>query len=171
MSQQLRDVMTTGPLVLPRTASVLDAAQAMADADIGPVLVVDDDQVLCGMVTDRDIVVRAVAPRRRLESTVLGDVCTVDVTTLSPADTVVDALRVMETHAVRRVPVVDAGRPVGIVSLADLAIQPDSYVAFRLPSTLARISAAPSDDPPTEARATARAALSRDKGGPSGPSV
>ncbi len=59
MSQQLRDVMTSGPLVLRRTASVLDAVQAMAPGDVAPVLVVDDDQQLCGLVTDRDIVVRA----------------------------------------------------------------------------------------------------------------
>ena len=171
MSQQLRDVMTIGPLVLPRTASVLDAAQTMADADIGPVLVVDDDQVLCGLLTDRDIVVRAVAPRRKLESTAVGEVCTADVTTLSPSDSVVDALRVMEARAVRRIPVVEEGRPVGIVSLADLAVHPDGDVASRLPSTLARISAAPSDDPPTEARATVRTALQRGQAGPPGQSV
>lgn len=161
MTLQLRDVMTSTPLVLPKTATVLDAAQAMAEADIGPVLVVDDDQVLCGLLTDRDIVVRAVAPRRRLESTVLGDVCTVEVAALSPSDTVADAVRVMGEHAVRRVPVVDGGRPVGIVSLADLALQDDPQLTEQLPATLADISAAPSDDPPTEVRRQVRAALQR----------
>jgi hypothetical protein len=77
----------------------------------------------------------------------------------------------MEAHAVRRVPVVDDGHPVGIVSLADLALRPDSYLAFRLPSTLARISAAPSDDPPTEARATVRTALQRTQDEPPGQPV
>ncbi len=84
-TQLPRDVMTSRPLVLPRTASVLDAAEAMADSDIGPVLVVDDDHRLCRLLTDRDIVVRAIAPRRRLESTALEDVCTVDLATLSPS--------------------------------------------------------------------------------------
>ena len=164
MSLQLRAVMTAEPLVLPRTASVLDAAEAMADGDIGPVLVVDDDQRLCGLVTDRDIVVRAVAPRRRLESTRLGDVCTMEVATLSPSDTVSDAVRVMRQLAVRRVPVVDGGRPVGIVSLADLALLPDADVADRIPGTLAGIVAAPSDDPATEARPNVSAARERDHG-------
>lgn len=168
MSQLLRDVMTSGPLVLPRTASILDAAQAMADGDIGPVLVVDDDQRLCGLLTDRDIVVRAIAPRRRLESTALGDVCTMDLATLGPSDTVADAVRLMGEHAVRRVPVVDAGRPVGIVSLADLALHGDPAVADRLPPALADISGAPSDDPPTEVRPRVRAALEREQAGRSG---
>ena len=154
--------MTAVPLVLPRTASALDAAQAMADADIGPVLVVDDDQRLCGLITDRDIVVRAVAPRRRLDATRLGDVCTTEVATLAPSDTVRDAVRVMGEHAVRRVPVVESGRPVGIVSIADLAMQADDEIARRLPATLAGIVAAPSDDPPTEARPKVRGALERD---------
>ena len=162
MSQQPRDVMTTGPIVLPTTASVLDAARAMADADVGPVVVIDDDQLLCGVVTDRDIVVRAGAPSRRLESTRLGDVCTMAVVDLSPSDTVGDAVRVMNERAVRRVPVVQGGRPVGIVSIADLALHADSEVAGRLPATLAGIAAAPSDDPPTEARPKVRAALERD---------
>ena len=154
--------MTPVPLVLPRNASVLDAAQAMADADIGPVLVVDDDQRLCGLVTDRDIVVRAVAPRRRLDATRLGDVCTMEVATLSPSDTVRDAVRVMGEQAVRRVPVVESGRPVGIVSIADLAVGADDELARRLPATLAGIVAAPSDDPPTEARPKVQGALDRD---------
>lgn len=163
MSQQLRDVMTSTPLVLPRTASVLDAAEAMADADIGPVLVLDEDDRLYGLLTDRDIVVRAVVPRRRLESTALGDICTVDVVTLSPSATAADAVRLMGEHAVRRIPVVDGGRAVGIVSLADLALQADPELARELPSALAGISAAASDDPPTENRPRVRAALQRDK--------
>ena len=163
MSQQLRDVMTSTPLVLPVTATVLDAAEAMADADIGPVLVVDDHDQLYGLVTDRDLVVRAVAPRRRLESTTLGEVCTVDVAVLSPSDTAADAVRLMGEHAVRRVPVVDGGRPVGIVSLADLALQGDAALAEQLPAVLAGISAAPTDDPPTERRPRVRAALENDQ--------
>lgn len=171
MSKQLRDVMTSGPLVLPRTATVLDAAQAMADRDIGPVLVVDDDRHLCGLLTDRDIVVQAIAPRRRLESTSLEDVCSRDLATLAPSDTVADAVRLMGARAVRRIPVVDGGRPVGIVSLADLAVQDDPLVAEELAPALAGISAAPSDDPPTEVRPKVRAALAREQAGRPGQSA
>ncbi len=91
--------------------------------------------------------------------------CTVDLATLSPFDTVADAMQLMNEHAVRRVPVVDGGRPVGIVSLADLALHADPEVARRIPGTLAGISAAPSDDPPTEVRPKVSAALERDQAG------
>ena len=84
MSDRVRSVMTPRPAVLPRTASVLDAARAMADTNVGPVLVVDRHETLCGVVTDRDIVVRAVATGRRLESTALGEMCTEEAATVSP---------------------------------------------------------------------------------------
>lgn len=151
MPQLLRDVMTTGPLVLHHQATVLDAARALADADVGPVLVVDDDESLCGIVTDRDIVVRVLAPGRELDSTPLGDMCSWPVATLSPMNSVQDVLDVMREHAVRRVPVVEAGgRPVGIVSLGDVALAQAVTVAHGVGSALASIVSAPSDDPATE---------------------
>ncbi|MFN2506183.1 MAG: CBS domain-containing protein [Acidimicrobiales bacterium] len=143
--------MTTGPLVLHHQATVLEAARALADTDVGPVLVVDDDENLCGIVTDRDIVVRVLAPGRKLESTVLSDMCSSPVATLSPTNSVDDVLEVMRAHAVRRVPVVETGgRPVGIVSLGDVALSQAVRVGNELRSALAGIVSAPSDDPGTE---------------------
>lgn len=162
MSDCVRDVMTSHPVVLRQSASVLDAARAMADANIGPVLVVDRDDTLRGVVTDRDIVVRTVATARGLDSTTLGEMCTKDAVTVSSSDPVGEAIRLMREHAVRRLPVVECGKPVGIVSLGDLALQTESEVVSEVGAALADISAAPSDDPPTETNPKVRDALSRD---------
>jgi signal-transduction protein with cAMP-binding, CBS, and nucleotidyltransferase domain len=162
MSDRVRHVMTPRPVVLPQTASVLDAARAMADANIGPVLVVDQHETLCGVVTDRDIVVRAVATGRRLESTALGEMCTEDAATVSPSDLVGDAIALMRRHAVRRLPVVEAGRPVGMVSLGDLVLEADSVRPSDVGVALADITEAPPDDPSTEAHPNVTAALRRE---------
>jgi signal-transduction protein with cAMP-binding, CBS, and nucleotidyltransferase domain len=140
MGQSIRDVMSTDPVVLQQEASIQEAAQAMREQDIGDVIVLDDSQQICGIVTDRDIAVRAVAQGRDPQSVTVGEICSRDLQTLSPDDDVGDAVKVMSEKAIRRLPVVDNGRPVGIVSLGDLAVTRDPD------SVLADISAAPADD-------------------------
>jgi CBS domain-containing protein len=110
----------------------------MRDNDIGDVIVVEDGQVT-GIVTDRDIAVRAAAEGRDLGSTTVGEIATTGVQAIEPDASVDDALRTMREHDIRRLPVAKNGRPVGIVSLGDLAVErePDS--------TLADISAAAPD--------------------------
>lgn len=135
MAQKVRDVMTQNPVTLPRTAPVADAAKRMRDEDIGDVIVMDDGD-MCGLVTDRDIVVRAVAEGADPQFTKLGEICSADLVTVGPDDPIDDAARVMRERAVRRVPVVEGKRPVGIVSIGDLAIERDEG------SALADISAA-----------------------------
>lgn len=132
--QSIREVMTSDPVCLSGDTPLSDAARKMRDHDIGNVLVVGDG-TLQGLVTDRDLVVRALADGRGPD-TRLSDVCTADLVTLQPTDTAEDAIRLMSEHAVRRVPVVDGDRPVGIVSIGDLAVERDPQ------STLADISAA-----------------------------
>jgi CBS domain-containing protein len=136
MAQNIRDVMTPNPTAMPAMATVSDAARAMRDADIGAIVVLNQDQI-CGIVTDRDIVVRAIAEGREPASTSLADICSQDLTILSPSDTVEDAMRLMGDRAIRRIPVVEDGRPVGIVSLGDLAVEGGDG------SALEDISAAP----------------------------
>jgi signal-transduction protein with cAMP-binding, CBS, and nucleotidyltransferase domain len=140
MGQSIRDVMSTDPVVLQQGASIQEAAQAMREQDIGDVIVLDDSQQICGIVTDRDIVVRAVAPGQDPQSLTIGEICSRDLKTLSPDDQVGDAVKVMSEQAIRRLPVVDKGRPIGIVSLGDLAVTRDPD------SVLADISAAPADN-------------------------
>ena len=117
---KVRDVMTAEPIVLQQDQSVADAAQAMRDSAVGAVLVVDGDR-LCGLVTDRDIVVRAVAEGRPPGSPV-GQVVSPDLIAVSADDEADEAARVMQAHAIRRLPVMDHGRIVGIVSIGDLAV-------------------------------------------------
>ncbi|MEV5575573.1 CBS domain-containing protein [Spirillospora sp. NPDC052269] len=117
----MSDVMTARPRSLPRDATLHEAARLMRDEGIGDVLVTVGGR-LCGMVTDRDIVVRALAEDLDARITSLGEVCTADLATVRPEDGTGTAVRLMRERAVRRLPVVDAARrPVGIVSLGDLA--------------------------------------------------
>lgn len=138
MVQSIRDVMTTHPVALPATSSVIDAARAMRDSDIGNVIVVEDGLV-CGIVTDRDITVRGVAEGRNITRLKLKDICSRVLTTVSPMDSVDDAVRLMREKAIRRLPVVENGKPVGVVSLGDLALTQDPH------SALGNISAAPAN--------------------------
>lgn len=139
MAQKVRDVMTQNPVTLPRTAAVTDAAKRMRDEDIGDVIVMNDGD-MCGLVTDRDIVVRAVAEGADPQFTKLGEICSAEVVTVGPDDSIDDAVRIMRERAVRRVPVVEGNRPIGIVSIGDLAIERDEG------SALAEISAAESNN-------------------------
>jgi CBS domain-containing protein len=138
MAQSIRDVMTTQPVALQATASVVDAARAMRDSDIGNVIVLENGQI-CGIVTDRDIAIRGVAEGRNISSLTLGDICSRQLTTLSPTDSVDDAVLLMREKALRRLPVVEGGKPVGIVSLGDLAVTQDPH------SALGNISSAPAN--------------------------
>jgi CBS domain-containing protein len=139
MSQTVRDVMTTDLVTCPSSAPVMDAAGHMRDRNIGDVLVVDDGSVR-GIVTDRDIVVRCVADGGDVRQATVGDVCTGDLTTVASDASIEEAARIMRDNALRRLPVVDDGRPVGIVTLGDLAIDADPS------SALGAISAASPND-------------------------
>ena len=132
----ISDLMTRDPATLDVMSTAADAALMMRERDIGDVLVTDGDQ-LRGIVTDRDIVVRAVAENRNPVTVTVGEICSSDVTALSPNDSVSDAVKLMSDRALRRLPVVEDGRPVGIVSLGDLAVEKDRE------SALGQISAAP----------------------------
>jgi CBS domain-containing protein len=136
MAQLVRDIMTSDPVTLPLDASARQAAQAMRDQDIGDVLVTDGDQ-LHGIVTDRDLVVRGLAERDDLSDVSLREVCTRQPITATPDDDADSAIFRMRQNAVRRIPVVERGRPVGVLSLGDAAIEKDPD------SALANISAAP----------------------------
>jgi CBS domain-containing protein len=138
MAQTVEQIMTTNPRTVNVDDTVKDAAVVMRDSDIGDVIVIEDGQV-SGILTDRDIVVRAVAEGRDADSTPVSDICTTGIQAIEPDASVDDALRMMREDDIRRLPVVKNGRPVGIISLGDLAVErePDS--------TLADISAAAPD--------------------------
>ena len=135
MTQTIRDVMTKKPVALDHTATVVDAARAMREGNFGTVIVVKNGKV-CGVVTDRDIVIRAVAGSNDPRLVTLGEICTEDVMTVGPDEPLAKVIMLMREKAIRRVPVVEDGHPVGVVSLGDLAKKNDEG------STLTEISAA-----------------------------
>jgi CBS domain-containing protein len=130
MAQRIREIMTGSPVTLPKDATVLEAARLMRDNGIGDVIVTDGERAE-GIVTDRDIVVRAVAEGRDPESVRLEQVESAQLTSFTPDDPVERAIKVMREQAIRRVPVVENGKPVGVVTIGDLAIErdPDSALA------------------------------------------
>ncbi|URN17599.1 MULTISPECIES: CBS domain-containing protein [Streptomyces] len=121
MAQRVREVMTAGAAAVRPDASLVEAARLMRAQDVGDVLVADGDR-LVGVVTDRDITVRAVAEGADPLTVSAGAVCTPDPVCVGPDDEVATAVRLMRRHAVRRLPVVEDGRPLGVVSLGDLAV-------------------------------------------------
>lgn len=131
MAQPVREIMAQDLRTVSAGDSVADAAKTMRDADIGDVLVLKDDETLCGLVTDRDIAIRAVAEGRDPKGTTVDEICTHDVTTITADKDAEDAAKIMRERTVRRLPVVEDGRPVGMVSIGDLAIErdPDSALA------------------------------------------
>jgi CBS domain-containing protein len=123
--QTVKDVMTTNVVYLPSETTLAEAARTMREQDIGDV-VVADGPALTGLVTDRDIVVRAVAERFDPASTTIGEIVSRDLITVRPDDSVHSAALLMRDNAVRRVLVCDDEKGlVGIVSIGDLAEQID----------------------------------------------
>ena len=133
---QARDVMTPDPVVCPPSTRLSEAAALMRDRDIGDVLVGEDDR-LAGIVTDRDLVVRGLANGDAVTSMTIGDLCTSDVQTVSADASVDEVVQMMAERALRRVPVLEGDRPVGIISIGDLAQDRDPD------SALGQISSAP----------------------------
>ena len=121
MAQKVRDAMTSNPMTIEPGRPVADAARIMKDADTGIVPVVDGDR-LVGTITDRDIAIRVVAEGKDPQATKVDEVASREIVTVDPEQNLDEALRLMAQHQVRRLPVVEEdGRPVGILSQADVA--------------------------------------------------
>ena len=123
MDAKVRDVMTPGPIGVDYFQSIGEAAHTMRDWGVGAVLVVSDES-LRGLVTDRDLVVRAVAESRTPDEAV-GPLSSGDLIGVNAEDDAAVAVRLMREHAIRRLPVIEDGQVVGIVSMGDLALQDD----------------------------------------------
>jgi len=139
MAQTVNEVMTHDPVCVETGTPVSEAGKLMREHDTGALIVTENGSVQ-GIVTDRDIVVRAVADGQDPTSCQVGQVCTSNPTTLTPDQSVDDAIRIVREQKVRRVPVVQDGSPVGILSIGDLAMERDQN------SALAEISAAPANN-------------------------
>jgi CBS domain-containing protein len=121
MVNSVREAMTEDPRSIDPSASVVEAARLMRDDHIGSLPITDGD-TLVGMITDRDITTRVVAEAADLATTSVGDVYSQDLVSVESDKDLEEALRLMARHQVRRLPVVEDGRLVGIVAQADIAL-------------------------------------------------
>lgn len=142
LSEPVVSWMTSEPLTIEENETIFAAAKLMRDADVGDLIVTSADKIY-GIITDRDIVVRALADGDTdsgLPTLHVGEYATTEVVTLSPQDTVERAIALMSEHAVRRLIVAEEGRPIGVVSLGDLA------AVTRADDALTEISHAPANN-------------------------
>jgi CBS domain-containing protein len=135
--QTIDQVMTRNPVTVDEGSPVSEAARMMRDSNIGDVLVSRPDGSICGIVTDRDLALNVVAEGADPNTTTVRDVCSHVIESVSSGDPVGAAVSKMRDNAIRRLPVIDDGTLVGIVTLGDLAIERDPE------SALANISEAP----------------------------
>jgi CBS domain-containing protein len=121
MVNSVREAMTEDPRSIGPSASVVEAARLMRDEHVGSLPITDGD-TLVGMITDRDITTRVVAEAANLATTSVRDVYSEDLISVGPDKDFEEALRLMARHQVRRLPVVEDGKLVGIVAQADIAL-------------------------------------------------
>jgi len=122
MGMNVRDAMTARPCCAAPDTPLSQVAEMMDNQDIGAIPILDGDR-LVGMITDRDIVVRAVAKQKDLRGMSSRDISSGELVTVKPGQDLSDALHLMAQHQVRRLPVVDdESRLVGVVSQADIAL-------------------------------------------------
>ena len=132
MGKLVRDAMTPNPRTVGLGDSVVEAAQIMEKEDVGSVPVVDADNILVGMITDRDIALRVVAAGRDPRSTTAGEVATTQVSPAYPDEPLDEALEQMASLQVRRLPVIEDDRVIGILAQADVVHEVREKKAGRL---------------------------------------
>ena len=119
MAKTAADIMTASPRTIASSATVREAARLMKDEDVGSLPVIHEDR-LVGVVTDRDLAVRVVAEGRDA-ATPVAEVASDRPVTVEPSANLDEALQLMAEHQVRRLPVVEGGRLVGVIAQADIA--------------------------------------------------
>jgi len=122
MAKNVRDVMTPTVQTVSPSQSLAEAAEVMKGEDVGSVPVVEEGR-LAGILTDRDIVTRAVAERRDPQAVKVDEVASRELVTVEPEQDLDEALALMARHQVRRLPVVEQGRLVGMLAQADVALE------------------------------------------------
>jgi len=140
MANSVRDAMTESPRSIGASASVVEAARVMREEHIGS-LPITEDEKLVGMLTDRDITTRVVAEAADPKTTSVGDVYSRDLISVEPDSDLEQALLLMARHQVRRLPVVESGRLVGIVAQADIALKENEAKTGQLVEAISEPSA------------------------------
>jgi CBS domain-containing protein len=122
MAKSVREAMTASVSSVSPSQSLADAAQMMKGEDVGSVPVVEEGR-LAGIVTDRDIVTRAVAEQRNPQDVRVEEIASHDLVTVEPEQDLDEALALMARHKIRRLPVLEEGRLVGMLAQADVALE------------------------------------------------
>jgi CBS domain-containing protein len=122
MAKSVREAMTASVSSVSPSQSLADAAQVMKGEDVGSVPVVEEGR-LAGIVTDRDIVTRAVAEQRNPQDVRVEEIASHDLVTVEPEQDLDEALALMARHKIRRLPVLEEGRLVGMLAQADVALE------------------------------------------------
>lgn len=121
MAKTARQIMTPDPVWVRSSDSVLDAAMRMAESGVGALPICGEDNKLKGLITDRDIVVKVIAAANDPRAVHVGELAQGQAVTVGAEDSAEDMLETMRRHQVRRLPVMDGPRMIGIVALADVA--------------------------------------------------
>jgi len=132
MAEKARDIMTGGAECVGENESLEEAAKKLADLGVGAMPICGEDNRLKGMLTDRDIVVKAVAQGKNLAETKAGELGEGKPVTIGADDSIEEAISTMAEHKVRRLPVIDGHDLIGVVSQADVAKKIDDEQTGRL---------------------------------------
>jgi CBS domain-containing protein len=141
MAKSIRDTMTPDPRSISSSDSITDAARLMREEDVGSLPVTEGGR-LVGILTDRDITLRVIAEGKSPESTTVGEVFSGEPITVQPDQDLHEALRLMARHQVRRLPVVEADRLVGILAQADVALSEEEQKTGELVESISEPSEA-----------------------------
>jgi CBS domain-containing protein len=125
MARVARDLMTPTPECVGENETLLDAAKKLASMGVGSMPICGEDNRLKGMLTDRDIVVKALAQGRDPASTKAGELAEGKPVTIGADDSISETLKTMAQYQVRRLPVIDGHDLVGIIAVADIARRVD----------------------------------------------
>ena len=124
----ISDIMTDPAILLPADTSVFEAANVMRENNIGSVPVVDSDGCIMGIVTDRDIVIRSIAEGMSPDSTKISDIMSENVSVVPPDAEIDEVADIMSRDQVRRIPIVENNKVLGVVSLGDVALCRDYQI-------------------------------------------
>ena len=124
MGKHVREAMTPGPETIQADRPAAEAAKLMKQIDAGMIPVLDNGNLL-GTVTDRDIAIRLVAEGKDPQATPVREIASTSIVTIEPDRDIDEALKLMAKHQVRRLPVVEDGRLVGVLAQADVAREGD----------------------------------------------
>lgn len=140
--KRVHEVMTDRPRCVTPETPVAEAARLMETDDVGALPILEGEN-LTGMVTDRDIVIRAVAKGKDPRGMPVREVASEELISVHPDDELSEALRLMAHHQVRRLPVVDEGRLVGIVAQADIASEASEKAVGAMVEDISRAPTGP----------------------------